>query len=164
MTSRPDWLPSMLSLSGTWEEILSELYALFDKDFKQSKLNFKDHIVWWNRRILPGERYEEGFWHLITREDRSTGERLPDFRRAERLPWCGPIITHSDDTAAKVWDYREGTGQLRTYIWLEDWDYCVILEKVARGKKKVALLITAFYVDGPLRRRSLRRKFAKRET
>lgn len=164
MTVELDWLPPMLTLSGTWEEIVSSLYAIFEEDFKQAKPKFQHYAVWWDQRVLAGQVYEEGFWHLISRDDKSTGERVPDFRRAERLPWCAPTITHSDDNAIKVWDYRESSGQLRTYVWLEDRDYCIILEKLKRLALPAAMLITAFHVDGPSRRKSLRNKLARRET
>jgi hypothetical protein len=163
MTVELDWLPPMLTLSGTWEEIVSSLYVIFEKDFKQAKPKFQHYVIWWDQRVLAGQYYEEGFWHLISRDDESTGERLPDFRRAERLPWCAPTIVHSDDSAVIVWDYREGRGQLHTYLWLEDRDYCIILKKLKRVAQPVAMLMTAFHVDGPSRRRSLRSKLARRD-
>jgi len=162
MTVEPDWLPSMLTLPGTWDKIVSDLYAIFDKDFKQGKPKFQHYMVWWNQRVSSGQHYEEGFYHLISRVDKNSGERIPDFRRAERLPWCAPIITYSNDSAVKVWDYLEGQGQLRTYVWLEYGDYCIILEKLRHHVQAVAMLVTAFHVDGPSRRRSLRNKLAKR--
>jgi len=163
MTLEIDWLPPILTLSGTWEEIVSSLYAIFEKDFKQAKPKFQHYVVWWDQRILFSQCYEEGFWHLISRDDKSIGERLPDFRRAERLPWCAPTVVHSDEGAVIAWDYREGSGQLHTYLWLEDGDYCIILKKLKRVAPPVAMLITAFHVDGPSRRRSLRSKLARRE-
>lgn len=161
MTLELDWLPPILSLSGTWEQIVSTLYSIFEKDFKRARPSFQDHKVLWDRRILPNQSYEEGFYHLISIDDQSTGERIPDFRRAERLPWCAPTITHSNDNAVKVWDYLEGKGQIRTYVWLEEGDYCIVLEKLKIQVRKRAMLITAFYVDGPSRRRNLRNKLAK---
>jgi len=162
MTVELDWLPPILTLSGTWEEIVTGLYAIFEKDFKQAKPKFQHYMVWWDQRVLLGQCYEEGFWHLISRDDKSTGERLPDFRRAERLPWCAPTIIHSDDIGVIVWDYRESKGQIRTYVWLEDWDYCVILEKLRQHAQAVVMLVTAFHIDGPSQRRSLRNKFTER--
>ncbi|MBA7474691.1 hypothetical protein ES707_10045 [subsurface metagenome] len=163
MTLEIDWLPPILTLSGTWEEIVSSLYAIFEKGFKQAKPKFQHYVVWWDQRVLSGQCYEEGFWHLISRDDKSIGERLPDFRRAERLPWCAPAIMNSDDSAVKVWDYREGSGQLRTYLWLEAGDYCIILEKLKRRTQLAAMLVTAFHVDSPSQKRSLRNKLAKKE-
>jgi len=162
MTKEPHWLPSMLTLSGTWDKIVSDLYGIFEKDFKQGKPKFQHYMVWWDQRVLSGQRFEEGFWHLISRDDKDSGERIPDFRRAERLPWCAPVIINSDDSSVKVWDYQESQRQIRTYVWLTDQDYCVILEKLRRHSLAAAMLVTAFHVDGPSQRRSLRTKLEKK--
>jgi len=86
MTKKPDWLPEIVSVDGEWDQVLARLYNIFDTDFKQTKRFFEGRPVWWDRRILAGNHYEEGFWHLITKTDQSTNERLLDPRRAERLP------------------------------------------------------------------------------
>lgn len=161
MTTVPDWLPPMLTPSGTWDNIVSGLYAIFEKDFKQGKPKFQHYMVWWDQSVLSGQHYEEGFWHLISRYDKNLGERIPDFRRAERLPWCAPVIIHSEVGAINVWDYQESRGQIHTYIWLENQDYCVVLKKLNLNTLAVAMLVTAFHVDGPSRRRSLRTKLEK---
>ena len=162
MTPRPKWLPEIVSVNGEWKTVLARLYAIFDADFKQTRREFEGRPVWWDQKVLPGERYEEGFWHLITRVDETVGERLLDPRRAERLPWCGPTISRTRDAAVKVWDYREGSGRIRTYVWLENWDYVIILEKRPQRVGEVAFLITAYHVDGESRRRNLRGKYANR--
>lgn len=161
MTDMPVWLPPMLRLAGTWQEISSTLYAVFDRDFKKARPKFQACPVRWDERVLPGQNYEEGFWHLISKEEKDTGDRLPEFRRAERLPWCAPTITHSQESTVMVFDYMEGRGQVRTYVWLKDWDYCIIIQMVGRSRK-VAMLITAFYVTGPSQKRSLQVKFDKK--
>jgi len=163
MKEKPDWLPAIVSIDGVWELVLSRLYPIFDRDFKQLKPMFSAMQVWWDRRVLGGERYEEGFWHLISRYEKETGERLLDARRAERLPWCCPTLINARDNAVKVWDYKEGSGRMRTYVWLEDWDYVVILEKREHRIGKIAFLITAFHVDGKSRRKNLERKYLKKE-
>ena len=87
---KPHWLPSIVTVDGEWNHVLSILYGIFDKDIKQAKRFIQGKPVWWDRRILEGEQYEEGFWHLISKDDQKTKDRLFDPRRAERLPWCGP--------------------------------------------------------------------------
>ena len=76
MKEKPDWLPVIVSIDGVWELVLSRLYTIFDRDFKQLKPMFSAMQVWWDRRVLGGERYEEGFWHLISRYEKETEERL----------------------------------------------------------------------------------------
>jgi hypothetical protein len=158
---KPNWLPEILSLDGDWQEKLLELYAVFDRDFKQADPRFDGIPIWWDRRILD-EKYEEGFWHLISKNDRQTRERLVDYRRAERLPWCGPMINNASDNAVKVWADRSGKKRIRTYVWLEQWDYVIILEKRRHRTSDVFFLITAFYVDGDSTRRHLGKKYTNR--
>lgn len=155
---KPHWLPSIVTVDGEWKDVLSMLYGIFDRDIKQAKRFIQGKPVWWDRRILEGEQYEEGFWHLISKDDQKTKDRLFDPRRAERLPWCGPTISNADDSAVKVWDFKEASGRLRTYVWLEDWDYVLILEKRSQKTGEIAFLITAFYVDGDSKKRDLRKK------
>jgi hypothetical protein len=163
MTTTPDWLPDIVSVSGKWEKVLVWLYQIFDRDFRQTGCRFKNAPVWWDQRKLDNSPYEEGFWHLITKFDHSRQERLLDPRRAERLPWCKPVITNCGDPEIKVWDYKEARGKIRTYIWLENWDYVVVLEKrVLRGGRVIAFLITAFYMGGSSTRRKLQRQYESR--
>ena len=154
---KPDWLPDMISMDGEWNAVLSGLYAIFDHDFKQGKPTLNKMTVWWNQRIEKDGIYEEGFWHLISRNDPCTKERLFDIRRAERLPWCSPVLSHAHDAAVIMGDYQEGR-RIRTYVWLKDHDYVIVLERRRQNIGLVAFLITAYHVDGPSRRKSLERK------
>ena len=164
MTEKPWWLPPKLDLTGKVEkECLPILYAVFEKDFKNTELLFCGLPVWWDRKVLPGQHYEEGFWHLVSREEGDTANRRLDPPRAEMLPWCRPSITYSNESSIKVWDYLEHQRRLRTYVWLEHWDYCVILERRNQRRGQIAWLITAFHVDGPSRKRNLQKKFESRE-
>lgn len=160
--SMPNWLPPVAIVSGEPDRVFAMLYQIFDSDFRVASLHFMTMPVWWDRRVLDPP-YEEGFWHLITRKDYSTGDRLLDFRRAERLPWCGPSISNWADPCIRVWDYEEGNQRIRTYVWLAATDYVVILEKKkAKGNGHAAFLVTAFHVDGTQKRADLERKYRKR--
>ena len=139
--------------------MLTLLYGIFEKDFKRTRPELLGSPVWWDRRLDEEYGYEEGFWHLISRDDKVAGERIPDFRRAERLSWCQPTIVHTKDKAIKVWNYEEGKGRARTYLWLEGWDYCIVLQK----RRNAMILITAFHLDGDSKKRNLSKKYANRE-
>jgi hypothetical protein len=109
--------------------------------------------------MLPGERFEEGFWHLISRTDPLSKERIADYRRAERLCWCRPVIEHSDDPVIRCWDSNAEGKRVRSYLWLEPEDYVVVLEQRAVD---TVFLITAYHLDGESSRRKLRRSYENR--
>jgi hypothetical protein len=158
----PVWLPHLVSVNGQWERVVAMLYRIFVHDFIVSSPLYEGRLILWDDRKLDGQ-YEEGFWHLITREDYTTGNRLFDPPRAERLPWCAPVINNSGDPAVKLWNYREGGGRIRTYLWLEQFDYVIILEIRSQRRGEVAFLFTAFHVDGASTRKKLQNKYANRE-
>lgn len=161
MTAHPVWLPARLSLEGTFKQIIGLLYDIFVKDFKKTSLWFRERRV----TIHPekwDKHYEMAFWHIISKQlTRDSEERVIDSERASRLPWCRPVIANSEDSRILVWDYREGRGQVRAYIWLREFDYVVILEK--KKIKPTAQLVTAFHIEGDAWRRTLARKYDKRE-
>jgi len=91
--NNPDFLPPILELSGSWEEILSLLYSVFNRDFKANQTRHQGIPVSYDSRILPeGNGKEEGFWHVVSRLDSATGDRLIDYPRAKRLPWARPLM------------------------------------------------------------------------
>ncbi|MGK2906442.1 MAG: hypothetical protein ACSLFH_08880 [Desulfuromonadales bacterium] len=71
----PDWLPAKVDTNGEWAEVLERLYRFFQVDFIGPGCYFLNSPVWWDQRKLDGE-HEEGFWHLVTRENYAVGERL----------------------------------------------------------------------------------------
>lgn len=153
--SLPLFLPPMVTVDEDWERTLEALYSVFANDFIASRPSFSHMRVLHDGRV--GDRgLPNGFWHLITKSDGS--ERLVDFRRAERLPWARPVIENSGEPVIRTWDYLEGNRAIRTYIWLEQYDYLVILQK----KGSVAFLVTAYYIEGNSTRRRLRSKYEQR--
>lgn len=162
-SSLPGWIPALVDTDGSWDEILDRLYAVFEQDFKVGRPTFKGLPIWWDRRFTDGDSHEDGFWHLITKDDPSSGDRLLDTFRAKRLRWCRAIVDNHTDASVLVWDYLEGSGKVRTYVWVEQSDYLVVLEKQLRKGRGVAyFLVTAFHLDGESRRRATRRKYDNR--
>ena len=159
---RPSWLPAMAPVEGPPEVVIPRLYQLFLADFEAAPRSFQGLPVRWDRRIVGGEVYEQGFWHLVSKEDQRARRRRFDPRRAERLPWCAPLLEHAEDPAVTVWDYREGHGRRRTYDWLERWDYVVVVAIVPSRAGMAAWLITAYHIGGPATERAFRRKYRQR--
>lgn len=157
MSDTPSFLPQMLDLDGDWDTILTRLYSVFEKDFKKSQTYHRGIKVIYNATVEAGGLgKEEGFWHVVSRFDDNTNERLFDYPRAKRLPWAKPLMESPERPEIKVWQYQEGTADkgLRTYIWLEEYHYALILHR----KKNVFYWATAFYVES-WKKNDLKRKY-----
>jgi hypothetical protein len=155
----PTWLPTMFAMSPWSEAVMEALYAIFRRDFVQNTASYFGNRVWF---FPEKERSKELiFWHLVEREDPpGSGHRLPDFRRAERLPWARPMLDHCSQPEVKAWDYEEGKGDIRTYVWLEHHDYVIVMKRYPNGQRR---LITAYFVDYNSKRRTLLGKYRNRQ-
>ena len=153
----PPWLPGLLQVYPWTITTYDELYDVFRNDFVQSRPMFQGHEVWHFPEREDGR--EKVFWHLTSRDDDPAGERLPDLARAERLAWIRPLLEHAATPEVLAWDYSEGDGSVRTYVWLKDEDFAVVLKKYPDGRRR---LVTAFCVLFPRKRRELERKHANR--
>lgn len=136
---------------------MEALYAIFRRDFIDSPASYRGHGVWFFPEKDRGK--ENIFWHLVERDDKATGARLPDFRRSERLPWARPMLDNLGQPEILDWDYEEGDRSIHTYVWLKDFDYLIVMKKYPNGQRR---LITAYYVDYENTRRKLRKKYETR--
>lgn len=152
----PRWLPVMLNLNPWTTTTFDMLYEIFKADFIVSKPYFEGQIVWHFPEKEDGK--EAVFWHMTSREDEQ-GARFPDLRRSERLPWARATIDNASEPEILCWDYLEGNGDIHTYIWLNDFDYIVIMKKYRDGSHR---LITAYYIEYPHTKRKLIKKYTKR--
>ncbi len=140
-----EFLPEKLDLDGSYEQLISILYSIFERDFIQSRPTFhRLPVVFDNRKI--DSTYEEGFWHVITR---GKTERLIDYKRAKRLPWLKPLIEAERDSRILTWaedelDPHRGQMIRKFYIWYEEGDYLIILKE----KPGKFFMATAFHVTG----------------
>ena len=157
MTELPDWLSPMVSVNPWTQDTFGTLYNVFQRDFKDSQPLFNGHTVWFFPDIEDGK--EVIFWHLTHRYDRVTDERLPDLRRCERLPWVRSMIDNSKEPELLTWDNREGKGAVRTYLWLKDHNFLVLMKRYSDGARR---LITSYYIDYPHKQRKLEKKYMKR--
>ena len=171
----PDWLPEMASVNPWTEATFEMLYEIFCKDIRDADLKYFGHNVWIFREMEGGK--EAIFWHLTSRKERpkkvprrkkkflkdgqekSEPERLPDLRRCERIPWIKPMIESSAEPEVTAWDYEEGDRTIKTYIWIRNRNFVVIMKKYPDGKRR---LITSFYVDSQYKKNDFKRKYANR--
>lgn len=136
------WLPGLVmfrTYGGDWDRYLEALYAVFENDFIASQPFFRGARIALKRYPLSKGK-EATFWHLIS-EGKDEDERVPDFRRCERIGWPRPAIEHADEPSIKVWE-NERRGEKRICLWLESEEYLVVLAQ----RKGYVLPWTAFLV------------------
>jgi len=157
MAIEPEWLPDMFPVNPWTEQTFDSLYEIFKRDFKDSQPIYREWTIWFFPEKEDGK--ELVFWHLTSRDDKEAGERLPDLRRCERLPWARSMIDNADTPEVLDWDFEEGDGTFKTYIWLRDFNYLMKLKKYPDGGRR---LITSFWVEFSSFRRKLEKKYERR--
>ena len=171
----PDWLPEAASVNPWTENTYDMLYTIFCRDIRDHNLRYIGNDVWIFHDMEDGK--EKIFWHLTTRDSKrekiprrkrkfypkaqthTEKERLPDLRRCERLPWIKPLLAHPAEPEVLAWDHEEGDGTIKTYVWIKDNDFVVIMKKYPDDKRR---LITSFYVDKFYTRKDFERKYSNR--
>ena len=172
----PDWLPEMFVVDPWGHTTYDSLYAVFCRDIRDYGLRFEGNRVWIYPDLDDGK--EVAFWHLTTRGTsakpvprrkmkfqlkgtlrQDSGERLPDFRRCERLPWVNPLIRKNAPEHILSWDYDEGGGVVKTYVWAHEEQFVVIMKRYDDGSRR---LITSFYIDYDSKRDDLQKKYDNR--
>lgn len=160
MSKKSSFLPDELHFNGNWDDYLRKLYGVFENDFKIHTSSHQGLPIDFARKVLPdGDGKEEFFWHIVSTYDRKTGDRVIDFERSDKLPWARPTFESPPRKEIKVFDYDHGSKDkgIRRYVWLEDYDYVLILKK--RGNKY--FWVTAFYVK-KWKKKDLSRRYANR--
>jgi len=155
MTISYKWLPPLIlfeTYSGDWDQYKEALYKYFKQDFVESSPLFRGIKLALKRHPVIDNK-EATFWHLIS-EGKIEEDRVPDFRRCERIRWPRPIIEHSNETVVKVWENTRN-GEKRICLWIEDEEYLVVLAK----RKGYLLLWTAYLVTRNHQKRKLEREY-----
>ena len=137
---------------GNWDSYLAAIYAVFRKDFVDSKPNYPGKRFALKRHPVRDGK-EATFWHLIT-TGKLEDDRTTDFRRCERVAWPRPIIEsllQSDRVVS--WMNKRGSDE-RILIALPDFSYLVVLAD--RGN--FVLLWTAYPVAHDHQKRKLRKE------
>ena len=127
------WLPEVLyfenykivdDYEASWKSYENALYDIFKRDFIDGHPAFENKRV--NIRKEPMEfGKEEAFFHITCQDYRKDGNRVPDFKRCERIKWVRAFIenyncdsTQCDNCdGVKVWDepYKNTTRVF--YCW-----------------------------------------------
>lgn len=155
------WLPDLVYLEdfgGDWESYLDALYRVFVADFVRSKPR-------WPGKRVALKRYPEyqgkgaTFWHMISEGDQED-ERIPDFRRCERIRWPRPMMDEfpdrrSDTNDRMLWWKSKRRNDERFVLAVPDFSYVVVVAD--RGD--FVMPWTAYTVEQPHRREKLRREY-----
>lgn len=135
--------------SKSWMIYQEAIYNIFKHDFVDSQPYFESKPV--NIRKAPIEyNKEEAFFHITCQDYQKDGERMPDFRRCERIRWVRAFIENYDCDISlcdgcdgvKVWEEPYNNTK-RIHLLLEEERYIVVIERRAQ----YYLLITAYYFD-----------------
>jgi hypothetical protein len=96
---------------------------------------------------------EATFWHIIS-EGEDEANRLPNFRRCERIKWPRCLIDAVATNRVRCWK-QVRKGDHRVAIATSDFGYLVILAE----RSDYVLLWTAYPVERKHEREKLRRQF-----
>lgn len=138
------WLPNLFDMNGNWERKLENLYQEYLKNYVSSKPNFNGSEVTPQRNPCTDNK-DYTFWHLIG-DGPSDEEKLPNFRRCERINWSRAIIDNSSDPDVKVWEKRVNSKG-RIFLFLENYNYLVILERWTKGRIVIRTGFIVIYED-----------------
>jgi len=149
-------------------ELMDYLYGFFHRDFVARRA-YLNGSIWVNPQ---SQRQEDGkemsFWHLTSRaqsyQKREGGryvtvkERLPDYRRSERLEWVRLIIENHGDPRVRAFYHQETNAKndIRLYLWAHQHDFVVILQKLGRSS---SFLVTSFFIDHAGKRGDYQKRF-----
>ena len=148
------WLTPIITLDeydNNWEKYNDKLYEIFVRDFITNELFFNNKKVC-VRINVKQNNYEHAFIHLTcvsTKMSNDPNDRIPDFRRCERLEWNREIIENyicknNCTNCRKILFYEHYyKNRIRINLVFADVRFKVILEK----RKNYYLLITGYYIE-----------------
>lgn len=141
--SAPD-LILFAEFGGNWDAYEQKLNEIFLGEIANAGLRFRGAEI--RVRWLPKtEGKAASFWHLI-QEGRVEDDRLPDFRRCERLRWV-PWVINNATSHAEIDEWQnQRNGETNTLLWYRE-EYIVIL-----GRRQGYWLLRSAYCTTQSRR------------
>lgn len=150
---RCHWLPELILFENfkDWFTYEEHLYAIFKRDFLVTKPYYLGKPV--KIRFHPKVCDKEQTFFHITSEDMTKdcidpNDRIPDFRRCERIAWPRSIIENYECPydcpgceKVLIWE-KQYKMYRRVHMLLENFKYLIVLEK----RENYCLFITAFYI------------------
>lgn len=134
--------PDLLPFNGDWDTYEDKLYKAFLDSFVHNQVSFQGWRV--STQYRPETRGKGfSFWHVISeaadKKNRNEDDRIPDFRRCERIFWIRWVIENAGQDGF-IWWENERWGNTHVVIWAKAHDFAVILAK----RKDYYVLKTAY--------------------
>lgn len=142
----------MEDFGGNFDAYNQAVYDVFQQDFIKSRPTFNGTKLRLKKHpYVDGKEYT--YYHFTHSGDIEI-DRIPDFRRMERIPFPRPMIDNSNHTDLRVWRVKRGSKE-RILIFSETEQYLVVLED--RGE--YILPWTAYYIEYPNKIRRLIKEY-----
>ncbi len=123
--------PTLLPFSGDWSTYEDVIYEAFMESFVRPNIQFRGwRVTAQYRPETRGKGYS--FWHTISespdKKNRNEDDRIPDFRRCERIMWISWVIENAGSTGFPWWENTRGRDT-HVVIWAREHDFAVVLAK-----------------------------------
>lgn len=123
--------PELLPFDGNWPAYEDGIYEAFLESFVQAGVKFRGVRV--SAQFRPETRGKGySFWHTISeapdRNNRNEDDRIPDFRRCERIRWIRWVIENAGNDGFLWWE-NQRQGNTHVVIWAKAHDFAVVLAK-----------------------------------
>lgn len=137
--------PELLPFSGDaskWAEYENLIYEAFMDSFVRPLVEFRGWKV--SAQFRPETKGKGfSFWHTISEaldpKNRNEEDRIPNFRRCERIRWIRWVIENAESDGFLWWENSRGRDT-HVVIWAKGYDFAVVLAK----RKNYYLLKTAY--------------------
>jgi hypothetical protein len=148
-------LPDLILLddySGNFATYNQAVFEVFRKDFIKSRPTFNGTKLRLKKHpYVDGKEYT--YYHFTHSGDVET-ERIPDFRRMERISFPRPMIDNSNHKDLRVWRVKRGSKN-RILILSEKEKYLIVLE----DRVEYILPWTAYFIEYPNKIRRLIKEY-----
>lgn len=160
---RPEWLDPPLDVNGlNINQTYDYLYSVYNQTLSDIDNIVVDgkHVSIDRSKSEEDPEYERAFIHFITRKrgEERKAIRSYDEERARKIHWIKPLLLHYRDGAVKSF-WAKGPKENSLYIWLEEFDYLLVLKDVKSARYNgFRMVITAYSVDSETKQ-SLYKKY-----
>lgn len=151
----PEGIDFRVDCEGDEKKFIDMHYSIFKQDLIDKPTRCENVLVEINNTIGPDGKVNS-FWHCATREN-GFDQRNINIARIMKIAWIKPLLEAIPHPLIKYWKYKEGSGEIRRYVWAESLNYIIILEE----KKSKLFLVTAFIVES-WKTNELLKKYSKR--